>query len=332
MRLTASSLGIARTCGWAFRADTVYPVRPSGDGAEESNALHGAIADTLVGEKSSLPLELVDMFNPAMGHLAQYGLENVRPEVTFAWDPATGKARRLGMMLDRDYSSARPEEVCGTVDYLVVRGDHVVIGDWKAWATSNVTPSETNAQLAFGALCAAQVYGVKKAIVEIVGLEDRRARVDRSELRYLELMRWDAEFRRILAGIPGSSASAGGHCTWCPALGACPANEQTLPAQQLVHLSGKKPSWSTNALGFDNDVLMAEHLPALEKAVEAVKKSLQERYPNGIELDNGKTWKPIKFNRASFNKEKALQILGSRAVECQGTIEVEQWRKVNTKK
>lgn len=335
MRLTASRLGIARYCGWALRDDTTYPERPRGDDAKDGDTLHSCIARECCGEHGvEVPHELEPLFVQAIRHLKQYGVLDVVPEVSFAWDPRTGKARRLGKMLERKYerAGALPHEIVGTVDYLVVQEDRVVIGDWKMWFTSHVTPAEENAQLAFGALCAAQVYGVKKATVEIVGLESHKTDLDRHELRWLDLARWDAEFRRIVSGLPGSPATAGGYCTWCPALGACPATEQTLPAQQLVHLTGKRPQWTTNALGFDNDVLMVQNLPALKKAVEAVEDSIKARYPNGIELDNGKTWAPVKSKRSTFNKEKALQILGHRAAECEGSIEVTSWRQVNTKK
>lgn len=331
MRLTGSRVGIARHCGWAFREDTIYPERPRGDGAAESNVLHAAIAGTLVGNTIILPYNLHAQYDVALNHLRQYGIENVRPEVSFAWDPATGKARRLGSMLDRKYeeAGALPHEICLSLDYLVVRDEDVVIGDWKAHFTSNVTPADDNAQLALGALCATQVYGVKAAKVEIVGLETTKAYVDDYYLRALELMTWDAEFRRVVKSIPGSIAVAGGHCTWCPALGACPETEKTIPATQLV--KGAQPRWSTDALGLDNDIKMAQALPALEKAVEAVKESLQARYPNGLELDNGKIYKPITSKRRSFSKEKAVQILGHRAVECETQIEVTSWRQVNKK-
>ena len=332
-RLRGCSLGIARHCGWAFRDDVSYPERPRGDGAEEGNETHAAIAAAVLVQPGVFSDEARDLCNQALGHLRKYDLNNTFPEVTFAWTPNTGKARELGRMLDRKYDEAglKADEVAGTSDVVVVLEDRVVIIDWKSWATSHVAPANENAQLAFGAICAAQVYGKKKAEVQIVGLEQNRVVVDSHELRALDLGIWDGAFRRIVENIPGSPTCFGGHCTWCPALGACPATEKLIPATQLVKVEGKLPRWSTDALGFENDVLMAMNLPALEKAVDAVKKSLKARYPNGIELDNGKIWKPIKTSRKQFDKDKAVQILGARADEAYYNVEVEQWRQVNKK-
>ena len=97
-----------------------------------------------------------------------------------------------------------------------------------------------------------------------------------------------AELREIYfrTQLP-SPAVPGEHCSFCPALGACP---QT--AQLSLIEPGDAVRWTTQHISPENDAKMVTHLPLLEKAVEAIRDSLKQRAP--IQLPNGKVWRETK--------------------------------------
>jgi hypothetical protein len=331
MRLTGSKLPIARHCGWALREDTTYPERPRGESADEGNKVHEKIANDLLMRARQIGGDDEQLVQQAFKYLGDEHMvytNGVKPEVTYAWDPKTGKARLLGQMLNRDYSSADPHEVVGTVDFVIVKEDHVVVGDWKSHFTSHVTLAKENAQLIFGALCAAQVHGLKRARIDIIGLQPKRYELDSHWLERLDLMVWDAEFRRIVESLPSAQAKKGGHCTWCPALGACPETESLVKVESVEIQNFK---FTTQFISKENDEQQVLHLPALKKAVEELEKSLKGRYPEGISLPNGKLWRPSLVKKDQFDKEKAIKLLGQRADECYYQTEYETWRQVKAK-
>lgn len=160
---------------------------------------------------------------------------NLLTEATYAWSPATGAARFLGVDLGRDYSGVQPGEMAGTADVVGVdpEGRRALVADYKLGFT-DVTPAARNPQLTFLALCVSLVYGLDEVHVEIIRIRpDGTPWRDRAALDVLELAAFAARLRllpdrvelaktMVASGWPPSVAE-GPHCRWCPAFAACPA-------------------------------------------------------------------------------------------------------------
>ncbi|MFN7132242.1 MAG: DUF2800 domain-containing protein, partial [Myxococcales bacterium] len=108
------------------------------------------------------------------------------PEVKFAFDLATGKARRLASQGARDYSAASETEVVGTADVVGVFDGEVYVADYKVgFGHDAYTPAvERNAQLKFLVLAACRESGVESARAQILHIRD-------SGDVWVEQARWD---------------------------------------------------------------------------------------------------------------------------------------------
>jgi hypothetical protein len=85
-------------------------------------------------------------------------------EVAFAYDVETGQARELGRDIERQYGKLAPTEIPGSVDFMQMAGDVVVVDDYKS-GHSEVPPARENLQLHTLALMACRAYGASKARV-----------------------------------------------------------------------------------------------------------------------------------------------------------------------
>ena len=179
-------------------------------------------------------------------------------EVTFAVDVVTGKGRELGRDLDRDYSAATENELCGTIDVVGVAEDFVYIGDYKS-GRIDPTVAERNAQLLFAALGACLAYGKDAAVCEIIRIkEDGTSWRDVAtfsifvlEAFLVELAAAYKKFRSaeklVALGKSPPVHAAAKTCKYCPAKGDCPeriglaryvvANSETMVAGALDKLT-----------------------------------------------------------------------------------------------
>jgi hypothetical protein len=156
-------------------------------------------------------------------------------EVAFAFDPSAGVARELGRGLDRDYSAASSDEICGTVDVLGVTDDAVYVGDYKSgWG--DVPPARSNRQIHFAAVAATIAYGKASAVGEIIRTRPGAPPwISRAEFSALDLMTMRGELRGIDALVEGERVSRavgydptvteGPHCKYCPSVHSCPAKK-----------------------------------------------------------------------------------------------------------
>lgn len=262
---------------------------------------------------------------PAMGPRAQTIFERVKeffkepggrkPEVAFAIDVETGGARVIGFRLGREYGELRESEIALTVDW----AGHDEVGDLKTGFAAHVAHPRENLQLLSAAYALAKVNNLDSVFVKIlIAREDETvplwAKLDGAWMAAVLAELREIHFRTRLP----SPAVAGEHCSFCPALGACPQTSQ------LSALAGTKVQWTTEFVSAENDAQMVLHLPLLEKAAEAVKEALKARGP--IALPNGKVWRPTTSKRRTLDKE-ALE----RAIDTTPflrDIEVTSWRQV----
>lgn len=311
-RLTASALPRARHCAWPYRSDVSYPERPVSREADEGTDVHEMLEHYLAGDEV-----------PIMGPRALLIFEQVlkadikgTPEVAFAIDVETGEARVIGSRLKRNYGELKDSEIALTVDW-VTGGE---VGDLKTGYAGHVAHPRENLQLLTGCYAACKVARTTSGLARIViAREDEFVPLQ----AVLEGQEWMdavlAELREIhfRTRLP-SPAVAGEHCSFCPALGACP---QTAQATALV----AGPRWTTEALSLENDQQMVLHLPMLKKAVEAIEDALKARGP--IHLPNGKVWRETTKKIRTADKSLLEQLPGYQ--DCLREKEVSGgWRQV----
>lgn len=249
-RLTVSKAELAGACLYWLRDDVPYEDVPNAD-RETGNAFHELVAASVNGRRA----EVWAIQNPEAMRLLDVAREYVQPgdgrvaEVAFAFDPATGQARRLGVEIGRDYDGqgATPGDICGSADLVEIRGHAgprtVIVTDWKFFADKG-DPAKS-AQLRALAMMAAQVYGAELAIVRFVyygdGPEPREVEgcLDSWALTVTIPSELEALANDMAKHDP--RPSPGPHCDelHCPARVSCPALRARVEAgapEQARHL------------------------------------------------------------------------------------------------
>lgn len=319
MNLTGSRLPIAQHCGWAFRSDVSYPERPRTQAADTGHEVHEALAAFINRDG---PTELTPVSHAlavvAMKWWPAVARREFEAEIAYAYNLDTRKARVLGRNIGREYEKhgAGPRDICCSTDYSgQARLGVGLVGDWKTGFAAHVDPVMENLQLKFGGMCHAMAHGEDTVELEIARISLEGIRAESGLMGPFELSLMQSLVHQVVDSLAGSEAVPGEHCSWCPALGACPATKAALS------MVGPRTAaqWTTEFLSLANDAAMVEALPALEKAVDAVKDALKARYAGGpgLLLPDGKVWKEIVIKgRESFNQKKAAELLGERAAEC----------------
>ena len=154
-------------------------------------------------------------------------------EVAFAFDTETCEARELGRGLGRDYSSAKPSEICGTIDVVGVAGDLAYVGDYKSgWGT--IIPAHKSRQIHLAALCAATIYKAKDVVGDVICTRPgakpwtSRGHFDSFEIGLIAREIQDIRSRvidakEIIAAGKIPDVVEGDHCRYCPSIHRCPA-------------------------------------------------------------------------------------------------------------
>ena len=161
---------------------------------------------------------------------------NARAEVAYAINLGTGRARELGVDINRKYREHGmvDGEFGGAADVVwtstdVETGRKIAhIRDWKVtWGVaSHVAPAAENGQLMLLAHAACAVTGAAEAQVEIFAIDARTGQehLDSARHKRISLMRRAAELKLLLAE-PEPEPTPGRHCVsmYCPFVGTCPA-------------------------------------------------------------------------------------------------------------
>lgn len=315
-KLTGSQLPRARHCAWPYREDVTYPERPRTQAADDGTEVHSMLEHLLANE----PV-------PAMGPRAQMIFEQVKlagisgmPEPAFAIDLDTGDARLIGLRLNREYGELKPSEIALTADWFRVDEQSVEVGDLKTGHAAHVAHPRENLQLLAAAYAAARYSKRGIALVRIIiAREDEFvplfARLDGVWMESVLAELREIHFRTQLP----SPAVPGEHCSFCPALGACP---QTAQLSLLAPGDGVK--WTTESISPENDAKMVLHLPLVEKALDAIRDALKQRAP--IQLPNGKVWRETKQKRTSAVKSELEKLPGYEG--CLRESEISVYRQV----
>ena len=210
------------------------------DAAERGTAVHLFLERVAAG---MAPEEALDMVEDeehralcAAINLAELPI-GTAPEVTFAYDLSSGRARELGRRLGRDYRGLAEEELPGTSDAVGVGAAAVFVGDYKTGF--HVVAARDNLQLRALCLFAARAYDRDEAIGEIVRIKpDGGVWRDRVTFDALDLDDFSVQLERVTKAVLGQRARAaagrlpdvveGDHCRFCPAWDACPAKATAL--------------------------------------------------------------------------------------------------------
>lgn len=350
MKLTASSLSRAKSCLWWARTDVKYtPAIDTGAG-EEGQEVHAGIAAYV--NKGLLPMSKSARINALIGSAiafigptATIGPGTGVAEEAYSYDVVTGQACLLGIDINREYGALADSEIAGTSDHVRVEDGALVVRDWKTGSPEFVEDISDNHQLKFLGLCAAKIRNWKgKVRLQIVYVREKGCYPETFETTAEELYKFGTALQLMYIQISDAPAVSGDHCRFCPARGGCPATSQVLDAAHVqLNVPGgasgfpvreeirkQLPVWTTAHLSIENDALMAEQLPALKKAVEAVEDALKARAraSGGIQLSDGKVWKEITFQKSVMDNKRVEELLGERFSECRKQISQTQFKRV----
>jgi len=160
-------------------------------------------------------------------------LLDAAPEVAMAYSTERG-GRILGQSIARDYRGrgAKPDEICMTIDALIVMDGKVHLIDWKS-GFSDLGPILDNGQMFTAAVTAASAYKVDRAIMTIIDLNTMRR--DTAEVGLFELAAYRSRIavmeqeihtatKRVADGR-APDVIEGAWCRNCKAYNACPAKK-----------------------------------------------------------------------------------------------------------
>lgn len=230
-------------------------------------------------------------------------------EVTYAYDVATGMARRLGSGLGRDYSAASPTEIVGTAD---VDGPGE-IDDYKTDHGHDelAPPPRDNLQLRALALAKSKVDGLPEVKARVIRIaDDGSHREEETTLDFFDLEDTASELKRIWSAVESAKAQVAAgqmpsvresaHCRYCPAQAVCPARTalikqmawtpQDLEAEVFSALTPETASRAFRQWRMAKDVL-GKIEGAFRKYAEA----------NPIDLGDGTVWGPVEKQKDTLS-------------------------------
>lgn len=246
-------------------------------------------------------------------------LDSVASEVGLAFDVKTGVARELRLANARDYGDVGPDEHHGTTDVLGHIGDDgVFVNDYKS-GHSSVRPPAENLQLLGAAVAACRASGRSRAVVAITRIRDDgdssfesaeldAFAIDEAEAKLVFLAEKVGWAARDLAKGKVPRLSVGGHCRFCPALLACPAQ-----AGMVKRMAGQPEAVAqdvkvlltpeTAARAVQNAKAFAEALRVVWAAIYAYAKD------NPIPLPDGQVFGPVETKRESLDGDVVHAVL-----------------------
>lgn len=335
--LTGSSLPIFKHCGYSFRDDVAVPsLRTAADESAggEGHSLHEHIADTIEGKAQyGDDPETPAIISQVMQRIGDDKILDY--ESAWAWSPATGKARKLGTRINREYErhGATPEDICLTLDLVLLRQSELVVVDFKSGYGTHTDAVEDNWQLLGGALALLDEATDRDLSIRTELWYPRvdRVWVESTPVSLFELEKFKQDLLARLKALPRAVAIAGEHCRYCRACGACPATEQAILGFKSMGLDVEgNYRWSTEIADVGHAEWMLDRLTMVKQAVELIETSLKKFSDtnNGIATSDGKVWRAVAGKRQGLNMPAVKRFLGERLPEFTTTHEFNSYRKV----
>lgn len=349
-KLSGSRLGILRQCGWAFRDDVSYDSQQSGRAASEGTAVHAAMeayASETCGDqrlleicaKNKVEVSVVGpLFESGKKKFKERVSENLYAEPAFAWRPGK-RARLLGLSIERQYEAngLKPNEIPCSLD-LVYQDpndpDTWVVVDYKTGRADHVELPGENLQLKFGILCVfdwLQSKGInpKQVRGEIWKIRADRTWVDEHVFRPFDIISIRDELEGLMKTISFAPAKTGEKCTFCPALGSCPATQKQM-AQVVEPFEGFE--WSATIQSMEHASWMAERVSSLEKQVKVIRDGIREyakKNGGAIPVGDKKVYREVSSSRKNLNQKALRAHYGDSEIDkFVHTIQVDSWRVV----
>jgi hypothetical protein len=317
MRVTASKVGLLAYC-LAFAREEYEWAPVSSGRAERGTRFHKATADYVdTRERVEVDEDIREEYAHACDWVDSLQIPTggvLIVERAYAWDPVSDTAECIGR--DRDYTRANGR-LCGTADLvLLVTVDATPIAamvwDWKTGDGSGAGP-----QLRTLGLMVARTYRVPQ--VTVAALEARRAGVFEVAREDLDAFTLDAiagELAEQTSRIATAEPTPGSHCgeLYCPARLSCPLGNaataqvvDVIPADALV----RRPEFRlTDPITTPEHAAWAVDVIRLVNAkLDAIKDDIKSKVPSeGWRLEDGRTLREGKCQKAAFDKHKALAL------------------------
>ncbi len=311
-KLSGSSMERFLRCAWPEREDVTFTeVRLNDGGRDMGSAVHDEMAEDDINAPAP-DAEVAARAKALRSKLESLGVSTVYRELALAYDPATGKARKLGENIDRKYEEhgMLPGEIPCSLD-LVSFGDENVVIDIKTGQQDYVEEVQNNAQLSFGALCVERAFGVRVHRIALWFSRTDRVWEESWPMDPFMLPAFEAALKAQLAVVK-PLPKPGEHCRFCPALGGCPAT-----IKQLGQVAPGEFEWSTEVSSVEHAAWMAENMSILDKAAKRIRKMLQDFSDarGGIPLSDGKVWRAVDGKRESMNTAAVKAYLGEKYPE-----------------
>jgi hypothetical protein len=322
---SASALERVLACTASHVLPAIYDA--GGEHAQRGTAIGRFVRSVIGGTPVDMALNAVpvDEWRETCRHLNWQGLvgdlNSVRGEMAYALDVETDEVFELGSNIGRAYPSVGPTTFVGSDDIEGVRLDDVpVVGDIKS-GHAEVTACEDNAQIRFFCRVKQLQTGAPRVEGRILYVrEDGHVRQDCHEFGAFDLESFQDDLRTMarrisdararLAAGDSLSVYSGDHCTYCPAMQACP--RYTALARNLVpellYIKARFAAMTPDQQG--SAWLVYGDAKALLEEIGSALKAIAKQAP--IPLPDGKVVKEIEFDRSDFSREKALQQLEAR--------------------
>jgi hypothetical protein len=338
-------------------------VERTSEDASKGTQIHRFIRDALEGVDPKRALERVDPAYRATCVLIDWralggDLTDIECESAYLIDVRARSARLLGFDVGRQYAKAAggkigPWEMPGSLDIGGRRRDRprtFVVLDCKT-GFREVTPADRNGQ---GLFFAAAILLSRDDIDEV---EFRIARVktsgdvwDRDRFTFtrldVDMFLDDLEEaigrareakKLVLAG--GTPDVATGHCTYCPAFDACPAQHALARSMlgDLKDIQGRVEAMSHEQLGAAFELANERIKPLLARVLDPIKDRIK-REGEVPAMTEGKAVRPISFPREDFSGEAARALLAqlgatpAQIASCYRSHEITQVKLVNATK
>ena len=247
LRVSGSKLSLVKACAYPFRSDVDVAPEP-----EVGRPAHTGIGFALLREHAVEPGRFearpevsqqarLDVLYEGGKERAERlierwlkwwgGYQERRPglrwesEIPFAFDPTTGKARRLKISAHRAYEGAKSHEFVGTADMIGTSASSIIVLDEKTGRPENVTPAVDNQQLKFLSMCHSLVEGPRVGHVGLV-FPHVEVPLDEALIDGISIDAAKREFMALPARIASAKPTIGDWCKFCPHRSACPAWRQ----------------------------------------------------------------------------------------------------------
>lgn len=229
-------------------------------------------------------------------------------EVTFAWNWKTGKGRKLGTALDRNYEAATEDEFAGTSDNAALVGNRVDVDDFK---TGWKDVEADTWQLKANALFAARAYGCNEAKITVYTVRDGKVWPESVPLSSFDLDMIADELIGLARKLTTAKSpdelklQEGQHCAYCPATLYCPAKQRAVATVAELAPYEKPGLVPVEEIG--KAYAKTKSLQAFLKRVEEACLDMARVTP--VPLPDGRVLKEIVKSKDSIDEEACFQVL-----------------------